>query len=106
MKFSNSYLKEINLLSKIFQPVNVVPKNAVIKKQDITSNSQRLMLDLGIIRQANPGCFHYLPLGMRALQKLTNIIDNYMIKLGAQKVAMPSLTSAKLWKTTGIYIIA
>lgn len=104
MKFSNNYLKQINLLSRIFQPINVIPKKAVVKKQDITSNSQRLMLDLGIISQANPGCFHYLPLGIRALQKLTDIIDNYMIKLGAQKIAMPSLTSAKLWKITGMYL--
>lgn len=32
----------MNKVSKIFQPVSVIPKNAVVKNQDITSKSQRV----------------------------------------------------------------
>lgn len=35
-------LKTINKLSKIFQPINVIPKDAKVKKQDMMSNSQKV----------------------------------------------------------------
>lgn len=60
------------------------------------------MLELGIIKQANPGIFHYLPLGVRVLEKLTNIIDNEMATINAQKVILPYLINSNLWKQTGI----
>lgn len=59
------------------------------------------MLDLGIIRQANPGCFHLLPLGLRAMDKLTKLVDTEMQKVGCQKMVLPTLTNAGLWRTTG-----
>lgn len=59
------------------------------------------MLDLGIIRQANPGIFHYLPLGVRAVEKLIKVIDKEMHNIDAQKVIFSSLINAKLWRKTG-----
>lgn len=62
------------------------------------------MLDLGIIRHANTGLFHYLPLGVRALEKMTKIVDDEMQNIGAQKICLPTLTAAELWKKTGKYM--
>lgn len=59
------------------------------------------MLELGIIRQASPGSFHFLPLGLRALEKLIRLVDLEMSRIGAQKVMFPTLTNAKLWESTG-----
>lgn len=98
---SKLYANVRNRLSRIFQPINVVPKDAKRKNQEILSKSQRLMLELGIIRQANPGSFHFLPLGVRALDKLLRIVDEEMLKIGAQKAIFPTLTHSKLWKSTG-----
>lgn len=117
-------LKTFNKLSKIFQPVNVIPKDAKLKSQGMMSNSQKvinsnfipkctnsinnyfflflqLMLELGIIKPASSGSYHFLPLAMRALDKLTKIVDYEMNKIGGQRVLFPTLANAKLWKATG-----
>ena len=59
------------------------------------------MLERGIIRQASPGCFHLLPLGVRSLEKLTDLVDTEMRKIGGQKVVLPTLTNSKLWEVSG-----
>ncbi|XP_047114686.1 probable proline--tRNA ligase, mitochondrial isoform X1 [Schistocerca piceifrons] len=89
-----------NKLSKLFRPVNVLPKNVEVQYDGI-SKSQKLMLDMGFIRAASPGFFHLLPLGERALQKLINIVEKYMQTIGAQKILLPLLTNAQLWKASG-----
>lgn len=63
----------------------------------------QLLLEMGVIRQANPGMFTFLPLGLRTLEKLKKIVDEEMGKVGCQKLSLPSLTSGHLWKTTGIH---
>lgn len=60
------------------------------------------MLELGIIQQANPGCFHFLPLGYKSLDKLIKIVDTEMSKIGGQKVILPTLINQKLWKDSGM----
>lgn len=60
------------------------------------------MLELGIIQQANPGSFHFLPLGIKSLNKLKVIVDDEMCKIGGQKVMFPSLINTKLWKNSGM----
>lgn len=89
-----------NCLSKIFQPIKVNPQHVIEKKTDIVSNSQRLMIELGLIRPASSGSFYFLPLGMRALEKLVNIVDDEMHKIGAQKLLLPTLCNSNLWKST------
>ncbi|XP_055641307.1 probable proline--tRNA ligase, mitochondrial [Toxorhynchites rutilus septentrionalis] len=89
-------------LSKIFQPSLVVPKNAVIKNQDVTSKSQKLMLEQGLIRQAGNGTFYLLPLLQRSLQKAVELVDLYMQRyVDAEKLTLPILTSADLWHKSG-----
>eukprot|EP00061_Rhincodon_typus_P017640 g46416.t1 len=70
------------------------------RSSEITCKSQRLMLQAGLIQPANTGCFHYLPYTVRAMEKLVRVIDKEMQSIGGQKVNMPSLTSASLWKTS------
>lgn len=60
------------------------------------------MLELGIIQQANPGSFHFLPLGIKSLNKLKNIVNDEMCRVGGQKVMFPSLINSKLWKNSGM----
>ena len=58
------------------------------------------MVDAGIIRKASTGMYTLLPMGLRVLQKLTDIVDQEMLNIGAQKILLPALTSEKLWKKT------
>ncbi|KAF7280653.1 hypothetical protein GWI33_005620 [Rhynchophorus ferrugineus] len=88
-------------MSRLFQPFTVISKTSNLSHKDITSKSQRLMLELGVIHQANPGCFHYLPLGVRALNKLINIVDNEMQNIGGQKLIFPTLVKSDLWTQSG-----
>uniref|UniRef100_A0A182N4R5 Probable proline--tRNA ligase, mitochondrial n=1 Tax=Anopheles dirus TaxID=7168 RepID=A0A182N4R5_9DIPT len=85
----------------MLEAVFMIPKNATVKTPDITSKSQRLMLEQGLIRQAGNGTFHVLPILQRSLQKAINLIDRHMEAAGSQKLTMPLLTSAELWKKSG-----
>ncbi|XP_050294059.1 probable proline--tRNA ligase, mitochondrial [Anthonomus grandis grandis] len=91
----------IHRLSRIFQPITAVPKNTNLTHKDFMSKSQRLMLELGIIHQAIPGCFHFLPLGVKALEKVINIVDEEMKSIGGQKVIFPTLVKTELWEKSG-----
>ena len=59
------------------------------------------MLEQGLIRQAGNGTFYLLPLLQRSLQKAVDLIDRHMEAVGAQKMVLPLLTSAELWKKSG-----
>lgn len=97
----------------LFQPRNERPwnkKRALNKESTETESggkckSHRLFVDNGIIRPAihAEGTFHYLPLGLRALNKLTVLIEDCLANRveGVQKVLLPSLTSAEWWKESG-----
>uniref|UniRef100_A0A1L8DHL5 Probable proline--tRNA ligase, mitochondrial n=1 Tax=Nyssomyia neivai TaxID=330878 RepID=A0A1L8DHL5_9DIPT len=91
----------MNRITKIFQPMVIIPKNAVIKKQDASSRSQRLMTELGLIRPATNGTFYLLPLVQRSVEKLVALVDAHMKLLDAQKVTLPILTPGDLWKKSG-----
>lgn len=65
---------------------------------EMTCKSQRLMLQAGLIHHSNPGCYYYLPATVRAMEKLVRLIDQEMQGIGGQKLDMPSLCAAELWK--------
>ncbi|XP_038122389.1 probable proline--tRNA ligase, mitochondrial, partial [Culex quinquefasciatus] len=76
--------------------------NAVVKNQDVTSKSQRLMLEQGLIRQAGNGTFYLMPLLQRSLQKAVDLVDHFMQRhASAQKLTLPILTAASLWRQSG-----
>ena len=63
--------------------------------------SHRLMLRAGMIRKLAAGLYTYLPLGLRAVRKVENIIREEMNRAGAQEVMMPVVQPAELWKESG-----
>lgn len=64
------------------------------------------MTDLGIIKPAMVGCFHFLPLGIRAIDKLSKLVQEEMESIEAQKISMPFLSSTDLWLRTGTVLIS
>ena len=60
--------------------------------------SHQLMIRAGLISKLASGLYSYLPLGLRVLQKVENIIREQMNKSGAQEVLMPVVQPAELWQ--------
>jgi prolyl-tRNA synthetase len=63
--------------------------------------SHQLMLRGSFIRRLAGGLYTWLPLGLRVLRKVENIIREEMDKAGAQEVLMPAVQPAELWQETG-----
>ncbi|EZA58173.1 hypothetical protein DMN91_011709 [Ooceraea biroi] len=72
-------------------------------KAEIAFKGYELLVNYGIIKPASTGMYALLPLGMRVLNKLINIVDKEMANLGAEKILLPALTSATLWRKTNRY---
>ncbi|XP_034440000.1 probable proline--tRNA ligase, mitochondrial isoform X2 [Hippoglossus hippoglossus] len=89
------------LVSRLYQPSNLrdVGQDSRLPR-DMTCKSQRLMQQAGLIHASNPGCYYYLPATVRSMEKLVRVIDQEMQGIGGQKMDMPSLCSADLWKTS------
>uniref|UniRef100_A0A8D9EEX0 proline--tRNA ligase n=1 Tax=Cacopsylla melanoneura TaxID=428564 RepID=A0A8D9EEX0_9HEMI len=93
---------QVNRISRLFQPFKKAPKSSGdVNSKENLSKSQRLMLDYGLIAPAGKGFYYSLPLVQRSQQKLINLIDLAMGKLGAQRIQCPTLTPAEYWKKTG-----
>ena len=76
-----------------FQPVKTPPKDA-------EAISHKLLVQAGFIDQVMAGVFTFLPLGLRVLTKIENIVREEMDKLGTE-ILMPSLAPKQLWEKTG-----
>lgn len=59
------------------------------------------MIDTGLIKHCGNGTYYILPLLQRSMEKLIKIIDKYMSEIDGQKLTMPTLTAADLWKKSG-----
>ncbi|MBU6338438.1 MAG: proline--tRNA ligase [Rickettsiales bacterium] len=70
---------------------------------DATIKSHQLMVRAGMIRQTASGIYTWLPLGLKVLRKVENIIREEMDKSGALEVLMPTIQPAELWKESGRY---
>jgi len=83
------------LQSKLFTktrkeaPVDEVAKNA------------RLLIRAGFVDKLQAGVYTYLPLGLRVLKKIENIIREEMDNVGGQEIFMPSLQPKENWLATG-----
>jgi len=60
--------------------------------------SHQLMLRAGLIRRLASGLYTWLPLGLRVLRKVENIIREEMNRAGALEVLMPAVQPAELWQ--------
>ncbi|NPA38982.1 MAG: proline--tRNA ligase [Thermodesulfobacteria bacterium] len=63
--------------------------------------SHKLLLRAGMIRKLASGVYNFLPLGLKALKKIENIVRQEMNNAGALEVLMPLVQPAELWKETG-----
>lgn len=63
--------------------------------------SHRLMLRAGLIRQLASGLYTWLPLGLRVLRRIEQIIREEMNRSGAQEVLMPVVQPGELWEESG-----
>ena len=68
---------------------------------DAETVSHKLMLRAGLIRKLAAGLYTWLPLGLRVLHKVENVVREEMDRAGAQEVLMPSVQPAELWQESG-----
>jgi prolyl-tRNA synthetase len=84
-------------LSRYFMPIlRETPKEAEIV-------SHRLMLRAGMMRQEAAGIYAFLPLGLRVLRKIEQIVREEQDRSGAIEILMPIVQSADLWRESGRY---
>jgi prolyl-tRNA synthetase len=84
-------------LSRFFLPVmKESPADAQIV-------SHKLMLRAGLVRQTAAGIYAWLPLGLRVLKKIEQIVREEQDRAGALELLMPTIQSADLWKESGRY---
>ena len=63
--------------------------------------SHQLMVRAGLIRKLSAGIYNYLPLGLKVIRKVENIIREEMNRAGAIELLMPIVQPAELWQETG-----
>ena len=65
--------------------------------------SHQLLLRAGLVRKLTGGLYTFLPMGLRALTKVANIIREEMDRAGAIEVSMPLLQPVDIWQASGRY---
>jgi prolyl-tRNA synthetase len=65
--------------------------------------SHRLMLRAGMIKQSAAGIYSWLPLGLKVLKKIEDIVHEEQKKAGHLAMLMPTIQSADLWRDSGRY---
>ena len=68
---------------------------------DAEISSHQLMLRAGLIRKLASGLYTWLPLGLRVMRKVENIVREEMNNSGAMEVLMPAIQPSELWQESG-----
>ena len=84
-------------LSRCFLPI------AKESPSDAQIVSHKLMLRAGLVRQTAAGIYAWLPIGLRVLRKIEQIVREEQDRSGAIEMLMPTLQSADLWRQSGRY---
>ena len=71
--------------------------------QEAELPSHRLMLRAGLIRRVGAGLYTFLPLGLRSLRKVEQIVREEMDRAAALEILMPALQPRELWDTSERY---
>lgn len=69
--------------------------------RDEVSVNAKLLTQAGFIRKEVAGVYNFLPLGLRVVNKISNIVREEMNKVGGQEMLMASLQSKENWEKTG-----
>lgn len=68
---------------------------------EVETISHKLMLRSGMILQVTSGVYSYLPLALRSIQKIEQIVREEMNAANGQEVLMPALQPLEIWQQTG-----
>ena len=68
--------------------------------QDAELKSHQLMIRAGFIKRLSSGLYSWMPLGLRVLKKVENIIREEMNKAGGIELLMPAIQPSELWNET------
>ena len=61
------------------------------------------MIRSGMIKQSSAGIYSWLPLGLKVMKKIEQVVREEQNKIGAQELLMPTIQSAEIWKESGRY---
>ena len=71
-----------------------------ISKDEVSVNAQLLERG-GFVSKLAAGIYSYLPMGLKVLTKIENIVREEMNSVGSEEILMPSLTPKSVWEVTG-----
>ncbi len=77
-----------------FKSVKEAPKDEI-------SLNAKLLTKAGFVQKLSSGVYSYLPLGLRVLNKIENIIREEMNNIGGQELLMPALQAKEIWEESG-----
>ncbi|MGU3294313.1 proline--tRNA ligase [Williamsia sp. M5A3_1d] len=63
--------------------------------------SHKLLVRAGYVRRVAPGVYSWLPLGLRVLRRVENVVREEMDRIGAQEISLPALLPREPYETTG-----
>ncbi len=84
----------MKLTQGFWQTYKEVPADAEIP-------SHQLMIRTGLIHKSGAGLYNYLPMGLRSIRKVENIIREELNKIGCFEITMTVVTPGELWQETG-----
>ena len=67
--------------------------------------SHKLMLRAGYIKKLSSGLYTWMPLGLRVLRKVENVVREEMDRSGGIELLMPAVQPAELWQETGRWAV-
>ena len=71
---------------------------------DEPSRNAQLLIRAGFVNKEMAGVYSYLPLGLRVLRKIENIIREEMNAIGGQEILMTTLQDPEIWKKSGRWV--
>ena len=101
-KATNEYKLGKNLNNKMYFSKSFVP---ILKNNPTEAKikSHQLMLRVGMIKQSSAGIYSWLPLGLRVMKKIEQIVREEQDRIGVQEILMPTIQSSEIWKESGRY---
>lgn len=76
-------------------------KTSKNREADATSANHDLLVRAGFVDQLMAGVYSYLPLGLRVLNRISDIVREEMDRLAGQEIFLPALHPKENWKKTG-----
>jgi len=80
---------------------NIFTRTKKEAPKDETTRNAELLVQAGFVNKLMAGSYSYLPLGLRVLRKIEDIVREEMNAIGGQEVLLPALQPAENWRQTG-----